>query len=100
MERATPAATPPVPVAAIGRGFQGTIKLSQAPDGARVRVHATELECDDCDLLNALGLTDRCEVRVCKVGNPCIVQVRSTRIGLSMRLADRILVISDERDSA
>lgn len=75
---------------------EGPIKLSQAPEGGRVRVAATELECEDCDLLNALGLTDRCPLRVCKVGNPCIVQVRSTRIGLSPDIARRILVIPDE----
>ena len=37
--------------------------------------------------LRALGLTDACELRLCKAGEPCIVQVRSTRIGLSGEVA-------------
>jgi Fe2+ transport system protein FeoA len=30
---------------------------------------------------------------LCKAGEPCIVQVRSTRIGLSGKVADGILVV-------
>jgi Fe2+ transport system protein FeoA len=39
-----------------------------------------------------MGLTDRCELRVCKVGEPCIVQVNETRVGISSRLAREIIV--------
>jgi Fe2+ transport system protein FeoA len=45
--------------------------------------------------LRALGLTDRCLLRVCKAGEPCIVQVRQTRIGLSRELARGIFVIPE-----
>ncbi|MCI0365891.1 MAG: ferrous iron transport protein A [Phycisphaerales bacterium] len=48
--------------------------------------------CEDCELLNAMGLTDQCEIRVCQGGEPCIVQINATRLGLSASLARKILV--------
>jgi Fe2+ transport system protein FeoA len=71
------------------------VPLSQLKTGDRARLHATGLKCDSCDLLNAMGLTDQCEIRVCKQGEPCIVQVRETRLGISGRLAREILVTVD-----
>jgi hypothetical protein len=59
------------------------------------RMHAAQLPREDCALLRALGLSDRCLLRVCKAGEPCIVQVRATRIGLSRELARGILVIPE-----
>ena len=40
-------------------------------------MHSAELATDDCALLKALGLTDRCLLRVCKAGEPCIVEVKA-----------------------
>ena len=60
--------------------------------GDRARVHASDMACDDCDLLNAMGMTDRCVLRVCRIGQPCIVQINSTRLGLSREMAGRIMV--------
>ncbi len=71
----------------------GCVRLVQLGAGRSARLHAAELEPEDCELLRALGLTDSCLLRVCKAGDPCIVQVRATRIGLSQRLAERILVV-------
>lgn len=68
------------------------IPLSQLRSGDRARVHAADLCCEDCDLLQAMGMTDQCELRVCRRGEPCIVQVNTTRLGLSAHLARRILV--------
>jgi Fe2+ transport system protein FeoA len=68
------------------------IPLSQLRDGDRARLHTAQLCCEDCDLLNAMGMTDRCEIRVCRVGEPCIVQVNSTRLGLGRDLARKIMV--------
>ena len=56
------------------------------------RLHLGQLACEDCDLLNALGLTDQCEIRVCRRGEPYIVQVSTTRLGLSSKLAQRIYI--------
>ena len=61
--------------------------------GQMATLHGAHLTPHDCALLHALGLTDRCVLRICKVGEPCIVQVRATRIGLSRSVADGILVV-------
>jgi Fe2+ transport system protein FeoA len=65
------------------------------PPGRLARVHASDLTPHDCALLRAIGLTDRCLLRVCKIGEPCIVQVRATRIGLSRAVADGIFVLPE-----
>ena len=59
------------------------------------RLHSAELASDDCALLRALGLTDRCLLRVCKAGEPCIVEVKATRIGLSRALARGVFVVPE-----
>jgi Fe2+ transport system protein FeoA len=71
---------------------RGAVPLSTLGEGARGRVHTAQLPCEDCDLLNAMGLTDQCEVRVCRKGEPCIVQVNATRLGLASALARRIYI--------
>jgi Fe2+ transport system protein FeoA len=80
----SPAPVTPVPVS-----------LAQLQAGTMARMHAAQLTREDCALLRALGLSDRCLLRVCKAGEPCIVQVRATRIGLSRELARSILVIPE-----
>lgn len=69
------------------------VRLATLADGAWARLHTADLCSEDCALLAALGLTARSRMRVCKSGDPCIVQVRTTRIGLSEDVARRILVI-------
>jgi Fe2+ transport system protein FeoA len=71
------------------------IPLSQLRAGTRARLHAADLTAEDCAFLRALGLTDRCLLRVCKAGEPCIVQVHATRIGLSREVARGLLVIPE-----
>jgi Fe2+ transport system protein FeoA len=71
------------------------VPLTQLTTGSVARLHATELGSDDCALLRALGLTDHCVLRVCKAGEPCIVQVRATRIGLSKAVARSLFVIPE-----
>jgi Fe2+ transport system protein FeoA len=58
-------------------------------------MHSAELAIEDCALLKALGLTDRCLLRVCKAGEPCIVEVKATRIGLSRTLARGVFVVPE-----
>jgi Fe2+ transport system protein FeoA len=60
-------------------------------------MHGAMLTPQDCALIRALGLTDRCLMRICKVGEPCIVQVHATRIGLSRTVADGILVVPESQ---
>jgi Fe2+ transport system protein FeoA len=71
------------------------IPLSQLRAGSIARLHSAELAKDDCALLKALGLTDRCLLRVCKAGEPCIVEVKATRIGLSRALARGVFVVPE-----
>jgi Fe2+ transport system protein FeoA len=71
------------------------VPLSQLRAGSLARLHSAELGSDDCALLNALGLTNRCLLRVCKAGEPCIVEVKATRIGLSRALARGVFVVPE-----
>lgn len=71
------------------------VRLSQLSAGHTARLHTANLPAQDCALLGALGMTDRCVLRICKVGEPCIVQVQSTRIGLSRSVADGIMVVPE-----
>jgi Fe2+ transport system protein FeoA len=70
----------PIPLTELSPGMSATLYGVQDPESRVV--------------LRALGLTDACRLRVCKLGDPCIVQVRSTRIGLSRTVAQNVLVIS------
>ena len=71
------------------------IRLSDLTAGRVARLHKADLAPQDCALLGALGMTDRCVLRICKIGEPCIVQVQATRIGLSRAVADGILVVPE-----
>ena len=73
------------------------IRLNELKAGQRGQMVRAELFCDDCELLSALGMTDRCKFRVCKAGDPWIVEVNSTRIGLAASVAGQIIVIPEKR---
>jgi Fe2+ transport system protein FeoA len=75
----------------------GSIALSNLPQGASARLVATDLDPDTRDLLRAMGLTNASTVRVCKPGDPFIIQVRDTRLGLSPAVAARIRVSRDRQ---
>ena len=78
--------------------------LSELPTGSAATVSIRGPRSDDLSsdgeiseeraLLEALGLTDGSLLRVCRQGEPCIVEVRSTRIGLARQVAERIYVTS------
>jgi hypothetical protein len=71
------------------------VALSALPVGRTGKLHAAQLDEHSVGLLRALGLADRDAFRLCKAGEPCIVQVGATRIGVSRLVASRILVIPD-----
>jgi Fe2+ transport system protein FeoA len=71
------------------------VPLSELASGAVGRFQNTSLAKNDTAWLRALGLTARSLIRVCKAGDPCIVQVRTTRIGLSREVAANILVVPE-----
>lgn len=72
------------------------VPLTQLGRGAVTTLHDARVDADTRSLLRALGLTDACRLRLCKHGEPCIVQVRSTRIGVSQEVARCIFVLVDE----
>lgn len=71
------------------------VQLTELAAGAAGRLHASHLGDEDFALLEALGMSRSCRFRVCKVGDPWIVQVRETRIGLAASVARQILVVPD-----
>lgn len=71
------------------------VPLTTLQAGVSARLHTTRLDDDTRSLLRSLGLTDASRVRVCKCGEPFIIQVRTTRIGLSSSVAGKIYVVLD-----
>ena len=71
------------------------VRLCDLRVGTSARFHEARLDPEARQLLQSLGLTPASRVRLCKGGEPCIVEVRSTRIGLSRDVAGSIFVIPD-----
>jgi Fe2+ transport system protein FeoA len=71
------------------------VPLTALDAGATARLHDTRLDDDTRALLRSLGLTDASRLRVCKRGEPFIIQVRATRIGVSRSVAGGIFVIPE-----
>ncbi len=86
------ASAPPKPATA-RRTPARTVCLTEVRVGARARVHSHELPESDLQLLEAIGLTERSEIRVLQQGEPCIVLVRDTRVGLTLPVASRMRVV-------
>lgn len=68
------------------------IPLTSLDVDASARFLDAELDAEARNLLRALGLTDGTELRVCQQGEPCIVSVHATRIGIANRVARAIRV--------
>ncbi len=73
-------------------------RLSDLPAGGIARLSCRELSESEARLLAAMGLTEGCRLVVRTTGDPCIIEVRSTRIGLARSVAARLLVSRDGRD--
>ena len=84
-ERAAPAAEP------------RTVLLSQMRAGDCGRIHSTAFTSDESELLRAMGMCEDCNLRVCRSGSPCIVQVNTTRLGLSASMARKIVIAIEDR---
>jgi Fe2+ transport system protein FeoA len=72
---------------------QTPVPLTSLEAGTSAWLHATRLDDDTRSLLRSLGLTDASRLRVCKCGDPFIIEVRTTRIGLSSSVAGNIFVV-------
>jgi Fe2+ transport system protein FeoA len=79
---------------------EATRRLSELKVGDVARIVEAAIDPEDQSLLQALGLTDNSRLRVCKRGEPCVVQVRATRIGISSRIARHITVIAEPANLA
>ena len=71
------------------------VRVTDLEPGVSARLHETRVDEHTRLFLRSLGLTDRSRVRMCKRGEPVIIQVRTTRIGLSRSVGDRIFVVPD-----
>ena len=69
-----------------------TVPLAQLASGQRCRVAAMNVNPAEAQLLEAMGLTNHCELCVCRPGEPCIIRINCTRLGLAGTLDRRILV--------
>jgi Fe2+ transport system protein FeoA len=68
------------------------IPLSQLREREKAVVHMTELESDEREALSAMGLHENASFELCQQGQPCIIQVEATRLGLSQEITSRIMV--------
>jgi Fe2+ transport system protein FeoA len=76
------------------------VRLTEVPEGTVVRLHDSLLDAALRSQLRALGLTDGSTMRICKRGDPCIVRVRMTRIGMARTIAAQLLVVPFEATAA
>lgn len=90
MERPDTPVVPPRSTAAV--------PLTTVPVGAVATLHEVT-DAQSRPVLRSLGLTDDCVLRLCQAGDPCIVQVRSTRIGLSSAVARCLYVLPESAGS-
>lgn len=77
----------------VDAGVRDSLRLSELVAGRPARLRAGDLDPGEACLLQAMGLVtgSRLVVRVC--GDPCIVEVRTTRIGLARSVAQRLHVV-------
>ena len=70
-----------------------TVSLATLKPGIPATLHKAELPPEDVAVLAAMGIASGSEVRVCKRGEPWIVQSGSTRIGLTAQIAQGLQVV-------
>ncbi len=73
----------------------GGISLAELPCGVRARLASSGLPPFEGKLLAAMGLALGCRLIVRSQGDPTIVEVRSTRIGLARSVASRLVVVAE-----
>jgi Fe2+ transport system protein FeoA len=71
---------------------QQCIPLSQLGENEMAVVHVTDLDFDEREALAAMGLYEDASFKLCQQGQPCIIQIEATRLGLSREVTSRILV--------
>ncbi len=71
-------------------------RLDQFPVGRVGVVHEVQAGSDDIERLQAMGVCPGRRVMLVRRGDPMILRVLGSRIGVSARLAERISVRADE----
>lgn len=66
--------------------------LSRVPAGSLVRIRELRATPDLCKRLREMGLCERQQIRILLQDKNVVCQVCNTRLGLSGRLADKIIV--------
>ena len=75
--------------------WESAVPMTDLVVGAVARFQGSGLGAADLALLQALGLSINCRFRVCQTGDPWIVQVRETRIGLAAAVARQIQAVPE-----
>lgn len=73
--------------------------LSDLPAGAICRVDAVSLEAERAARMAGLGISVGRQVRIVRAGEPIVVQVYGSRIGLAHALARHVLVKTEPTDA-
>ena len=79
------------------------IPLAESKPGQVGTVASTCRDAKDAALLRAMGLKPNCRIRVCRLGEPCIVEVLgctgcACRIGMALPIARQVMLCcEDER---
>ena len=71
------------------------MRLSDLASGQRARLFRRELSEGEACLLAAMGLTEGSYLEVRIAGDPFVVEVRATRIGIARSVAGRLIVVSE-----
>ena len=88
------------PSASVHPVVSSPILLTALDAGTSARLHSAHVDAGTRSLLRSLGLTDACELRVCQSGDPLVVQVRATSLGLSHAVARQLWVVPDASTQA
>ena len=87
-----PANTTPAVAYSANEVEQQPTTLSSLPIGARGRVQKVLSSATEALRLRSLGLCDGREVEVLRTGNAFVIRVLDSRIGISSRLAESVLL--------
>jgi Fe2+ transport system protein FeoA len=68
------------------------VPLTSLPNGAYAEVACRNLDENDSELLCAMGLKNKCPLRVCRSGSMCIIKMDHGRLAMSPAVAARIMV--------